>query len=104
MDHLVILGNGITGVTVARHVRKKSDMKITIISAESQHFYSRTALMYIFMGHMTYEDTKPYEDEFWLLNKIDLVHGFVNHIDCAGKCLHLNDGRKIIFDILVVAT
>jgi NAD(P)H-nitrite reductase large subunit len=104
MKHLVILGNGIAGVTTARHVRKQSDMKITIISGESDHFYSRTALMYIFMGHMTYENTKPYEDWFWEKNKIDLVRGFVNRIDTDNKELSLEDGNKISYDILVLAT
>ncbi len=104
MKHLVILGNGITGITVARHVRKQSDMKITIISAESQHFFSRTALMYIFMGHMKYEDTKPYEDSFWEKNRIDLIHGFVNEVNCSKKCLGMDDGREITYDVLVVAT
>ena len=65
MSKLVIVGNGISGVTVARHVRKHSDMDILIISAETEHFFSRTALMYIYMGHMRYKDTKPYEDYFW---------------------------------------
>ena len=44
MEHIVIIGNGISGVTAARHIRKKSDKKITIISAETEHFFSRTAL------------------------------------------------------------
>ena len=65
MEHLVIIGNGITGVTVARHVRKKSDVKITLISDESKYFFSRTALMYVYMGHMKFENIKPYEDWFW---------------------------------------
>ena len=104
MKHLVILGNGIAGVTTARNVRKRSDMKITIISAESDHFYSRTALMYIFMGHMTYENTKPYEDWFWGKNNIELVRGFVNKIDTDNRELSLDEGRKISYDILVVAT
>jgi NAD(P)H-nitrite reductase large subunit len=104
MKHLVILGNGIAGVTTARHVRKRSDMKITIISAETDHFYSRTALMYIYMGHMTYEDTKPYEDWFWEKNRIDLVKGFVNKIDADKKELSIEDGPKISYDILVLAT
>ena len=99
MKHLVILGNGIAGVTTARHVRKQSDMKITIISGESDHFYSRTALMYIFMGHMTYENTKPYEDWFWEKNKIDLVRGFVNRIDTDNKELSLEDGKSISYDM-----
>jgi len=77
MQHLVIIGNGIAGVTTARYVRKQSDMKITIISAESDHFYARTALMYIYMGHMTYEDAKPYEDWFWAKNRIELVRDVV---------------------------
>ena len=49
MEHIVIIGNGISGVTLARHIRKLSDKNITIISAESEHFFSRTALMYVFM-------------------------------------------------------
>jgi len=104
MKHLVIIGNGIAGITTARHVRKGSDMKITVISAESDHFYSRTALMYIYMGHMKYEHTKPYEDWFWEKNKIDLVHGFVERIDTDKKELSLDVGRKISYDILVIAT
>ena len=59
MKHVVIVGNGISGITAARHIRKNSDFEITVISAETDHFWSRTALMYIYMGHMKYEHTKP---------------------------------------------
>ena len=72
MKHIAIIGNGITGTTVARHVRKRSDYKITVISRETKYFFSRTALMYIYMGHMSFEQTKPYEDWFWEKNKIEL--------------------------------
>ena len=73
MEHIVIIGNGISGVTTARHIRKLSDKKITIISAETEHFFSRTALMYVYMGHMKFEHTKPYEDWFWKKNRIDFL-------------------------------
>ena len=73
MKHVVIIGNGIAGITAARHIRKGSDFMITIISSETDHFYSRTALMYIYMGHMKYEHTKPYEDWFWKKNRIFVV-------------------------------
>ena len=68
MKHIAIIGNGIAGVTAARHIRKLSDDKITIISAEARHFFSRTALMYVYMGHMKWEHIKPYEDWFWEKN------------------------------------
>ena len=70
-NHIVIIGNGISGVTTARHIRKRSKAKITIISGETKYFYSRTALMYVFMGHMQFEHTQPYENNFWPKNNID---------------------------------
>ena len=103
MEHIVIIGNGISGITTARHIRKNSDKKITVISAESDHFFSRTALMYIYMGHMTFEHTKPYEDWFWTKNKIDLLRGFVEQIDPTNKKIQLKDGNAIAYDKLVLA-
>jgi len=104
MQHLVIIGNGIAGITTARNVRKLSDMKITVISGETKYFFSRTALMYIYMGHMRFEDTKPYEDWFWKKNKINLVYAHVNKIDTEKKSLSLNNGDTISYDKLVIAT
>ena len=103
-NHIVIIGNGITGITSARHVRKNdSEAKITVISAETDHFFSRTALMYIYMGHMRYKDTKPYEDWFWSKNRIDLVNGYVNSVDFDNQTLSL-ENQTINYDKLVIAT
>ncbi|MEX2597590.1 MAG: FAD/NAD(P)-binding oxidoreductase [Salibacteraceae bacterium] len=102
--HTVIIGNGIAGVTCARHLRKGSDESITIISGESDYFYSRTALMYIYMGHMKYEHTKPYEDWFWKKNKIDLRKAWVERVDYQKKCLFFEDGESMLYDRLVIAT
>ncbi|SDB65845.1 Pyridine nucleotide-disulphide oxidoreductase [Flavobacteriaceae bacterium MAR_2010_188] len=104
MEHIAILGNGISGVTAARHIRKISDHKITIISAESEHFFSRTALMYVYMGHMKFEHTKPYEDWFWKKNNIDLKHGFVTKIDTENSTLHFDGDEKLKYHKLIIAT
>lgn len=104
MAHLVIVGNGIAGITTARHVRKRSDMRITVISAETDHFFSRTALMYIYMGHMTFDHTKPYPDHFWPKNDIELIRAWVERVDTEAKAVHLADGRTIAYDTLVLAT
>lgn len=104
MPHVVIIGNGISGITAARHIRKLSDNRITVISSESGHFYSRPALMYIFMGHMKYEHTKPYEDWFWEENAIDLVRGHVERVDFEAKHVVLENGEPIAFDSLIIAT
>ncbi|APQ16906.1 NAD(P)/FAD-dependent oxidoreductase [Maribacter hydrothermalis] len=104
MEHIVIIGNGISGTTLARHIRKLSDKKITIISAESDYFFSRTALMYVYMGHMKFEHTQPYENWFWKKNNIDLVNGFVDKVETDAKKLLLKGGTSISYDKLIIAT
>lgn len=103
-QQIVIIGNGIAGITCARNIRKFSNDNITVISSETEHFYSRTALMYIYMGHMKYQDTKPYEDWFWEKNRIKLVKAHVTSIDSSGKQLLLRGGETISYDKLVIAT
>lgn len=102
--HIVIIGNGITGVTAARFIRKGSDHDITIVSGETRYFFSRTALMYIYMGHMRYEHTRPYENFFWEENNINLVYGHAEKFDSSSKTVYLSNGEKIIYDKLILAT
>jgi NADPH-dependent 2,4-dienoyl-CoA reductase/sulfur reductase-like enzyme len=101
--HIAILGNGISGITAARFLRKLTDHQITVISAETDHFFSRTALMYVYMGHMRYEDIKPYEDWFWEKNRIGLKRGYVEQIDFEQKQLHFREGDQLGYDKLILA-
>jgi NAD(P)H-nitrite reductase large subunit len=103
-EHIVIIGNGISGVTAARHIRKLSDKKITIISAETDYFFSRTALMYVYMGHMKFEHTQPYEDWFWKKNNIELKNGYVKKVDTKNKNLVFESGESFGYDKLILAT
>jgi len=102
--HVVILGNGIAGTTAARHVRKAGQDRITLISDESDEFFSRTALMYVYMGHMTLEQIRPYDAAFWSRNRIGLLRALVVRVDPARKRLHLADGAELPYDVLVLAT
>ncbi|MEM6766746.1 MAG: NAD(P)/FAD-dependent oxidoreductase [Bacteroidota bacterium] len=104
MMHVVIIGNGIAGITAARYVRKLSNHKITVISSETEYFFSRTALMYIYMGHMKFEHTQPYEKWFWKKNRIDLMFNHVTHIDPSTKQLICSDGTILPYNKLVLAT
>ncbi len=103
-EHIVIIGNGISGVTAARHIRKLSNKKITIISTETDYFFSRTALMYVYMGHMKFEHTQPYEPWFWKKNNIELKKAFVKTVDTTNKTLLFDSAETMNYDKLIIAT
>ena len=101
---IAIIGNGIAGITAARWLRKLDDkVEITVISDEGDYFFSRTALMYIYMGHMRLQDTQPYENWFWEQNRIQLLRGRVESIDFEHKSLILKDKNIVNYDKLILS-
>jgi len=102
---IVIIGNGITGVTAALRIRERQpSWHITLISGESLDFYSRPALMYIFMGHMRFADTKPHDDRLWMKKELNRIQSWVLEFDSKAKTVSLDDGRNIKYDKLLFAT
>lgn len=103
-QHLVIIGNGIAGITLAQQVRLKSKCSISLISAESPTHFSRPALMYVYMGHMRYQDIVPYADWYYREQQLTTVHDKVISVDFKNKTLNLEKGSPVTYDILVFAT
>jgi NAD(P)H-nitrite reductase large subunit len=100
---LIIVGNGVAGTTLARQVRKKSTRPILLISEEHPYFFSRTALMYVYMGHLTFEHTQPYESHFWKKNNITLLQERVTGFDPKKKEVFLAKGETLAYGDLVWA-
>ena len=104
MERIVIIGNGIAGITTARHIRKRdAEAEIEVISSETKYFFSRTALMYAYMGHMKKEHMKPYEDGFWQKNRIELCFAHVDKIDFNQQRLHFSNSKSTTYTKLVLA-
>jgi NAD(P)H-nitrite reductase large subunit len=59
--------------------------------------------MYIYMGHMRFQDTKPYEDWFWEQRRIERVRALVAEIDTRERRLRLDAGGAIPYDKLLIA-
>ena len=102
---ILILGNGITGITAALRLRaKQPEWNIAVISGESTYHYSRPALMYVFMGHQSYQETKPYPDSMWAEKRIELVRDWVTGVDVDAKSVALKKGGARRYDKLLIAT
>lgn len=102
--NVLILGNGVTGFSAALRLReRRPDWRITMVSGESTFPYSRPALMYVFMGHMRYQDTKPFEDSMWAKKRIELVRAWVTRVDVANRRLECSGGEVLEYDRLLLA-
>jgi NAD(P)H-nitrite reductase large subunit len=107
-EKIVIIGNGIAGSTLALQLAEKGTASVTLISDESSYFFSRTALMYVYMGHLTKEQLEPFSRESWDQSPIQRVKAQVLSISPEDKELSFRtseeDVKQLSYDRLVIAT
>ena len=103
--HFVIIGNGVAGVTAAFALRQREPKaEITIISRESDYFFSRTALMYAYMDRMSFRDLEPFERKVFRKQKLNLVRDWVTGLDANRRTLQFKSDRSLTYDRLLLAT
>lgn len=101
----VIVGNGVAGVTAAMTLRERDDRaEITLLSAETEYFFSRTALMYAFMNTLERRDMEPFERKVYRERRIERVLGRAVDLDADARTLTLQSGEAVPYDALLLAT
>ena len=102
---IVIIGNGVAGIEAALAVRKREpDWGITIVSEESDQFFSRTALMWVFSGQMSHRDIEPLERDAYERLGFLRVRARATAVDTAKRLVMLAGGRDpIAYDRLLIA-
>ena len=102
--HFVIIGNGVAGIEASSVIRRHdASARITIVSSESDHFFSRPALMYVFAGQLRLEDTEPHDRGFYARMGFERVRGHVANVDLESRTVRLAGGRAIVYDKLLIA-
>lgn len=106
MTHYVIIGNGVAGVEAAMTIRRRhspGEARITLISDEAPYFFSRTALMYAYMGRLDRRDMEPFERAVYQRQQIERVQDRVIDLDAQARRITLLSGEKLTFDRLLIA-
>jgi NADPH-dependent 2,4-dienoyl-CoA reductase/sulfur reductase-like enzyme len=102
--HYVVLGNGVAGIEAALALRARDDgARMTIVSAEHDHFFSRPALMYVFAGQTSLRDTEPYDRRLYERMRFERVSRRVASLDAKGRALVFEDGSRLGYDKLLLA-
>lgn len=102
----VIIGNSAAAIGAVQGIREyDADGQIVIISDESYHTYSRPLISYWLLGKVTEENMRYRNTDFYEKNKVDTLFSTkVTAIDSSKKVVIIDNGNKISYDKLLVAT
>lgn len=107
MSQIIIVGGGLAGATTATELRAQGyDGDITLIGAEAEAPYERPPLSKdLLLGKAGEEKAFVHDREWYAENNIDLLTDTtVTAIDPAARQVTLDDGRRLSYDQLVLAT
>ncbi|MGQ9478008.1 MAG: NAD(P)/FAD-dependent oxidoreductase [Candidatus Bipolaricaulia bacterium] len=103
---VVIVGNGVAGITAARTIREsRPEAQIEVYTAEDCHYYPRPQLIELLAGQIAVEQAFLY-DERWYRERNIEVHlaSPVEGLDPNRGELKLRSGEKVGYDCLLLAT
>jgi nitrite reductase (NADH) large subunit len=103
---VVILGNGIAGVTAADRIRRHdAGCEITLVSEERHHFYNRTAVSRLIWARDAmsgmYLLPEPWYDEHRICSWLNTR---ATTIDVRSRTVALGTGDDLPYDRLIIAT
>lgn len=102
----VIIGNSAAGVACVEAIRSRDKKsKITIISEETYHIYSRCLLSYYLAGDIKEEKLVYRTDDFYKENNVETMIGSLcEKVLPKEKTVKLKGGGSVKFDSLLIAT
>jgi sulfide:quinone oxidoreductase len=105
MRKLVILGSGTAGTMIANKLRHRLDRhewSITVVDRDDEHHY-QPGYLFLPFGSYTRDQVVRSRHAF-LTDGVEFVIGTVDKVDADQDAVLLEDGRRISYDELVIAT
>jgi sulfide:quinone oxidoreductase len=105
MKKILILGAGTAGTMMAVKLRRALDERqwqITLVDRDDRHVY-QPGLLFIPFGIYTERDLYKPRSRF-IPEGVTLTYGETDAIDPEQNVVHLTDGRRLAYDLLIVAT
>lgn len=106
ISRIVIIGNGIAGITAAEELRRlSSTIAITILSAEPHLHYNRMAIARLMTGTETLDSLSTLPPDWAMQRGIDVkVRTRVASIDRQARVVTTLTGETVAYDRLILAT
>lgn len=106
VNSVVIIGNGIAGITAADHVRRRHPTcEIHVVSREPHHLYNRMGLTRLIYGRSAmkglYLLPENWYDDYQITTWLNTL---VTRIDRQEQKVYLAEGDALPYDRLIIAT
>ena len=103
--NVVIVGNGVAGVTAARIIKEKNpEIRVSIYTDESHHYYPRPRLYEVLSGEAKPREVYMFSEDWYEKKGINVqLNKKALSIDTDRKELLLEDGSRVNYDKLLLA-
>lgn len=105
MKRVLILGGGTAGTMMANHLRRAVDARawqICVVDQQPTHYYQPGFLFLPFGLYSERDVVKPRRR--FLPRPVEYIESAVDRIDPEADAVLLEDGRRLAYDILIIAT
>jgi NAD(P)H-nitrite reductase large subunit len=106
IQHVVIIGNGIAGVTAADHLRRRHPKcRITLVAEENHHLYNRMAITRLVYGRSAMQGLYLMPESWYADRNIDvMLNTAARSVDPEKHEVLLADSETLHYDRLIFAT
>lgn len=109
MRHVIIVGYGMAGARLAEEIRRRDPLgtrvRLTILGEEPHPAYNRILLANVVAGTMSADTVRLHDTDWALRHRADVRTGaVVESVDCGAREVLLDDGTRLAYDDLVLAT
>jgi sulfide:quinone oxidoreductase len=105
MRSLLILGGGTAGTMIANKLHRRlpaEEWTITVVDRDDDHHYQPGYLFVPFGGYTRSEIVRS--RHHFIADGVKLVLGEIDRVAAEDNVVHLEDGRELAYDYLVIAT
>ena len=106
IERVVVLGNGIAGVTAADFVRRNHpDCSIDLVGKEAHHLYNRMGISRLVYGRSAMQGLYLLPDKWYEDNRVTCwLNTQAHRVDAAAREVVLGTGETLRYDRLILAT
>jgi NADPH-dependent 2,4-dienoyl-CoA reductase/sulfur reductase-like enzyme/ferredoxin len=105
IERVLIIGNGVAGITAAEALRRESpSVQITVVAEEPHHFYNRMSIGRVIYNQTSMDGMYLVPDSWYKENRVTVwLNTVAVAIDRTAKAVRLGTGESLDYDRLILA-